>query len=1014
MSNSDDSSLIQYKSPVGIAKYMADALKNKVLNTDERLTETPATFVSILTSNLAELGAVSFYEANFFKRECNLNTAILYRTLFRNLLNDDLALVFGQPAKTTFFLGYQVQELLDYAIPDETISTIKRLRINKDCVFTIFGQQTFVLDHSIDIEIVNPDSPNPTFKATFDTSDKYTASLSDINNNLLNVRKYRYKQMDYVVFDIPARQYKREYKEIIINSEETSDIKLEYSNNLMGFEVLYKLYTNENWRVLTGTPEGLTPGNYGYNYELSNVGNSKGIIIRFGKNTGDFKPALRSTLKIIVYTTTGSKGNMSFPNLAKEPTGLAFSYLQDKDNDYEMALTKLRSIIGTRSISSTGGRDQMSFEEIRSYIISRKNSSEIITDSSLKRKASEYGFSTENTRHDVLGINYRLSQYLKDSDDNYISSGYGKFLFYFDDLILRSEMKARLIKPSHVFTLNKSNGVYYYTKNPDSYKDYVTKYKNNSEIQVSFPYFLKIEATDVFRLKVFDLSANQTYFTEVEESLTAVLDNISINNILIYRNPSAEKVIVDGTDNDGIYIIRFTATASANTITALKNDPENAFLKFRLSFHSKDERLEYWCDAIIDINDDGSLAINEENQTIQVSATLTTSNNINDSDNLCITNYSLRPFPTDSISNTQYWIDLIMDMRIHIMFQSEAFSVYKNDTYDKYLTRNELNNHWYVGTVYKVPDIVFGKNLTQTFGFVGDINIVESKYDIHTTKEYKTYTEDVYAYDSQNNLIMEDKKFIGVDGSETTIQVPKLLHRKGEYKLDLEGNKILAHDIGDAKYDENGDLITLMGNKYYCQIEDVLFFNRIYNVNNKYFDIIGSYEEMISNIESLRNVVVKGIVLNLGVKSSSGESKNYYYHDMKDDKYKNLDNIAISIKFGAKFPNEMTKDDIESNKEKMISLTQDYMKNQVTTRFTVGDLFTYLKQEIPSIVGLVHYSINNYDALTTQIIEKKLNVNSVDDEILCFKFDVDTENSSFEENRESIVFKPAITIIDIP
>jgi len=63
---------------------------------------------------------------------------------------------------------------------------------------------------------------------------------------------------------------------------------------------------------------------------------------------------------------------MSFPNLVDEPNGLAFSYLQDKDNDYEMALTKLRNLLGVRSTASTGGRDQMTFEEIRSYIISRK------------------------------------------------------------------------------------------------------------------------------------------------------------------------------------------------------------------------------------------------------------------------------------------------------------------------------------------------------------------------------------------------------------------------------------------------------------------------------------------------------------------------------------------------------------------------------------------------------------------------------------------------------------------
>lgn len=1013
MSNNNENQLIQYKSPTAITKYTVDKIKAKVLGETEQLTEDPSTFASIIASNLGELGAVSFFESLIYKKECNVSTAIRYPTLFRKLLADDLALVFGQPSKTTFSIAYQVDEILQYAVPDAEISTIKRLRINKDCIFTIFGQQTFCLDHSVDIEIVDPESENPTFKATFDTSDKYTSSLSDVNNNLLNVRKVTYNKKNYICFDIPARQYIRSYYETIVNSSDVADIKLPYKDNLMGFEVLYKTSTSNDWKVLTGSPEGVDPGAAGYNYELSRAAGINSIIIKFGRNTGDFKPALRSNIKVVLYTTTGASGNISFPGLVTNPSGLTFSYLQDKENDYEMALVKLRCIVEVRQTSATGGRNQMGFEEIRDYIIARKNSSEIITDSSLKRKASEYGFSTRNTRHDLLGINYLLSSYLKDSNNDYISSGSGKFLFYFDDLILRSEIKARLIKPSHVFTLDKRSGIYRYNKKPDTYKEYVKKYKNNSSKQVSFPYFIKVEATDVFRLSVYDLAINDEYFTEVEDSLTAILDNISINNVRIYRNPAAEKVEEDGGTIDGVYIIRFQASTSANTIAQIKAEADNPLIKFRLSFHSIDGEREYWCDALIERNENGEPMIDTENNSITVSATLTTSNNIDNNDLIAITGYSLRSFPPDSISSSQYFINMNMNMKIHIIFRSEAFSQYRNTAYDKYLTKKEIDDFYYVGTIYSIKGINLGRNLTQVFGFIGDINILDSKYDVYTDVVYKTYENDVFVLDESGSIVMEEKIFVGADGNETTVSVPKIKHRKGDFVLDLEGNKIILHDIGDAKLDEAGNIVPIVDNKYYCTIEDVPFFDRIYNVNNKYFDIINAFDTMIINIEAMRSVVLKGIKLNLGIKASAGESSNYYYYDLKDKKHKKLDNLAISLKLGVRFPEEMTQADKDLNKVNIISATQKYMREKVTDSFDLN-LFDYLKQQIPSAKNFAILGINNFDSLTTQNIVKKLDATSVDDEILCFKFNVDEENSSFVENKENIIFKPAIEIEEIP
>ena len=1011
-------SLSQYRSASRMAAYMGEQIKNNILDKDtEKLDEDPVTFFSILASDIGDICEISLFETLMYKKETNVSTAILPRTLFSKLMDDEISTVFGSPSKTTFFLAYTVNDLLKYAVEDSEIKTIKRLRINKDSSFIIFGQQSFVLDHSIDIEIVNSDTENPTFKVSFDTSDKYSDNLSDVNNSLLNVKRFKYQKHQYVGFDIPARQYQRTYNEKLINSSEVNDMSFNFNNNLMGFEVLYKEVNKDNWIKLNGYPEGKNPDNSGYNYELSEKGQNQSLIIRFSKNSSGFKPALRSTLKIIIYTTMGEKGNMKFSSLIENPSALDFSLNQDKNNDYEMALTKIQPLLGVRQNESTGGKNQMTFEEIKNHIISRRNSSEIITDSSLKRKASEYGFTAENNRHDTLAINYTLSAYLKNTDGDYISSGSDPFIFFLDDLILRSDMKARLIKPSHIFTLKENENRFYFQKNPDVYKDYVSKYKKNTSTQVSFPYFIKIETTDSFNINVYDFTCpSNEYYTEALDCLTAIPDNVSVNNILIYRNPSAEKVIEDNTDLDGMYIISFKASTSDNTINLLESleDPES-FIKFRFVIETPTTGNQYYFDAVIDRNPDGSLVIDKENGVISLSAILTTSNNINSSDKLAFTNYCVKQLPITDVNPSQVYLDLKVNLSLYIIFQSDAFYQYKESKYDKFVSKTESEQKFYVGIVYNINEISFGNKLTDLFNFSGDIRILDTKYDVYTEPIYKTYDKNIFAYDEFGEMIYEEEIIIDDKGEEITIQVPKILHKKGDFILDLEGNKILKYDIGDPKLDENGEPVKLHDNKYYCILNDVPYYNRIYNVNNKFFDVVKAYDYMLDIISSMKTTVVDGISLILGLKRSSGKSQNYYYYDLESGEYKKLDNIAISLKIGVKFNSELTDNEKIANKELMKTLIKKYILEKSSENLSITDsLFSYLKEEIPSIQSLAHYEMNNFLSSQTQFITKILNADSVDNEILCLKYEVDEYTSDFTENYEKINLIPAITIVDIP
>lgn len=1006
----DFANINEYKSSTNISRLFAEAIENKVLKSDEEFSSKPESVIALLLSGIGELSEISFFEQRMYLNEVNASTAILYETLMAKLLDSELSNVFALPSSAMFLLAFPKKALIESAIVDAKTNT-KHIRLNKECKFAFLSSQTFTLDHSIDIYISDYNSAKPVFKANFDLSDKTNSGLSVISNSVLNVRPATYNGVEYIVLNVPARNMARTTYNNIINSSDIPDETYAYTNHLMGFEVLYKENSNSSWRKLNGYPEGRDALD-GFNYDLTTDGAEKFVKIMFGRNSNAFKPTIRSELKIVIYTTDGKAGNIKIPNIDENLDNLQFYMQQDTTNEYEAAMTGIQVLCSVRSTESTGGRNQMSFEELRKYVINRGSSNKILSYADLKNKIEDYsGCSIEKTRHD-FNLDIKINTTLKEIDSSdIIASGYGNMYFDFNEIPERTEIKARILKPTDVYKLNTDDNTYRYQKEKESYTKYAENYgKEDQAQQVSFPFFIKWTNTNTISAKVFDLSANDIYTLSTSFYDAISLDNVTITNFKVQRNPSTEFPTQEEIDREieGNYFINFYAVLGDSLFEIVKNEIDAAdenndpTLVLRVLFTNKNTKQTYFADAYIESYDEAA-------KRVEVVSVLKTNNNINDDGNICFTDYCIVPTPIPNIPIRYYYLEPTIDIGIAVLFKSKEIAKNRDVTYDKYLRDDELEAGYYVGIMYNSEDIVLGKELTDSFNFISEVKMKNLEYQRYEEDEYEKYLSNVYDYDEKGNIKIIDVETTLPDGTLFISKEMSILHQKGEIKVDKDGNKVIAHKKGDLIYDSNGRPIP---KTIYADMTGIIrnfpWYDRIYNVNTKYFDIRSSYLNCLSILDELNTIIIDGINLSLCLKKTSGKSSLFYVKNLYTSELQALDNIAISLDFGVRFDDKLTETDQEFNVNNIIEKTKEYIYNEVTDEFNINNLFAYLKDAVPSITHLEHYSINNYPSNMVQTIFKKTSSTSVENEILGIRSAIDLTKSNISKNE--VYFKPAITV----
>lgn len=555
-----------HNSAMALTAKWVETFRKYAMEDYEGLDDDPSSSFNIFTHLTAQGAAKMMYEQAARINETNVSTAILPKSLLNKITSEELAGIFGMPASTTIAFCIKKDEIISYGVyvPDEGVY---RLKINKNLIVNFESYPSFTLPYDV---IINA---KPIISKVFNSDTGVYETVTDYNiyayydmptaendgmrhvfniyNQYISSREMRFEGSTYVSFFLKVFQIERKEVEIYVSNPYTADSKVEFDNMLVGMEVFRKKINSTTETLMTGLVEGTSLYNNTYNYSYDTKRNLNNLNISFSKMNDNSALTIGDTIKIIVYTTQGSVGNIEFPYMIYNIDKLTIKYNQELTDTTQNAMLNIIALAFARDKASVGGKDSLTFEEIRSRIISKQYSRDIlITTNEIIKKGKELGLSISKIQQDLTAMYYYCSDKL--TYKNMILST-GTTNLFFDlkkkDKLLRG-YNYYLIEPTDIFEFNpKINRYEYITADPskdnkvvEPYMDYVNKYNTAVDTdairQVSFPFYMRFENTTNPKIQIYDMYINTTEyvkFTKYNES--TALDKLDITYFRIIRNP---------------------------------------------------------------------------------------------------------------------------------------------------------------------------------------------------------------------------------------------------------------------------------------------------------------------------------------------------------------------------------------------------------------------------------------------------------------------------------------------
>lgn len=590
-----------HNSAMALTASWAETFKKYALEDTEDLTDDPGASFNIFLHLTAQGAAKALFEQAARINETNESTAILPKSLLNKLSSSELLGIFGNPSTTTIALCIKQDDIINYSVLDSTNSsdTTKYLLINKDLEMTFESHPTFRLPYDVLVNCkpikttsIDADTNEETtttdynIYATYDIpSESGVSDVYDIASPNISSRKMKYNGETYIAFFLKVFQIARKEVIFYVSDVNTADTTVTFDNSLVGFEVFRKTSANSDYTLMTGLTEGnsISASNY-YNYSYDYKRNSQNFNVSFSK-LSTYALSVGDYIKIVVYTTEGTDGNIEFPYMVYNLNKLIVNYNQDITDSMQNALLNITVLAFARDEASTGGTTQLTMDEIRSNIISKKYSRKIlITNNEIINKAKEYGLDAYKARSDIISLYYRGVDKLT-YDDMILSTGMNDFLFDLNDMDeLVSGTNIYLIKPTDVFVYNSSTKKFKYKKaidenntnnNLESWSEYVEEYNASSNVdavlQASFPFYIQYKNVADPSILIYDMDIDDTellVFDIYNEVYS--LDKLDISYVKILRNPY--KGYEDGTFDSTVantYYITFIVYTGENTLNKM-------------------------------------------------------------------------------------------------------------------------------------------------------------------------------------------------------------------------------------------------------------------------------------------------------------------------------------------------------------------------------------------------------------------------------------------------------------
>lgn len=821
-----------HTSAMSLTRAWADVFKKYALNDTEGLSDDPGASFNVFLHLTAQGAAKMMYEQAARINEVTEDTAILPKSLLNKLNSTELAGIYGNPASTVIAFCIKEKDIVDKSIPITTKYddlTARRLVINKELTVTFESHPSFKLPYNVIINckpikenyIENGESKTRVINnifATYDLPDKSDdgmRSVFGIQSPNISSRKMRYNGETYIAFFLKVFQITRKEVTFYVSDYSTADTSVTFDDSLVGFEVFRQKSGTSTFKLMSpGTPEGntITTEN-GYNYSYDYKRDSQNLNLIFSKLGDKTSLTAGDNIKVVVYSTKGTEGNIDFPYMINNLNSLIVTYQQDMSQNNQNVMGDIICLAFARDTKAEGGKTQLTLEEIREKIINKKYSREVlITTNEIINKCKEYGLDAYKARGDIISIYFRAVDKLE-YKNMILSTGSNDFEFDISDLKPMIEgYNIYIIRPTDVFEYDESNRKFKLkpafnakdpSKNLESYLQYVEKYNESSDVykilQACFPYYIQYRNTENPLVSVYDMDINETdmlEFDQYDENVT--LDKCDISYIRVYRNPY--KGSENGTfDKDAAdtYYVNFVVYTGENTLNKLYeqmnsttgenyvnsqilDDYNRQYLKLNVKMQGVGTGNTYQINPTSVLITNADTMLNDK--YIEYQLTFTTNNYVNDTHQIYLKGVK----NTSSVSN-DYSALIPVDTTVKFIIEG----TFNDET---------LNPYNKPSITYKSDSIKLVDYINTAFGL---------EFDIKTKPlEYYTYESDVI--EKYNSLIY--KKNPDYDPKITDKTDPNYYQFK--CKVDENGMPLfnivdektslpifeIAHQKGDIKY----------------------------------------------------------------------------------------------------------------------------------------------------------------------------------------------------------------------
>lgn len=338
--------------------------------------------------------------------------------LYAHMSDEDYYDRFGVPAAETFTMIIGLTELKNRAVPP-TSSGIRRLVIPRETEWSVAGYK-FAIQYPIELRVM----PHGAIQVLYDTTDR--SPIRDLSNNTLdwtvNTINFGGVGLEYLVVQIPTLQYTINDYNFSITSGIAFNESIGFSNQFYLARIWNRVGGIWKEVATTHSTEVLDPlvptfqlavGDGTLNIKLSDV------YVRSGLIKGD--------VRIDIYTT---RGKLDLDLRSYYDTEFEVTYRDLNGISDSAYIEPLRIITDIRYWCAEyiqGGRDALSFNELRGRVIDNATGSQVkpISDGQLAASLSDLGYTTLKSIDYVTSRIYHVSTPMPQSTLKEVSTPIG-------------------------------------------------------------------------------------------------------------------------------------------------------------------------------------------------------------------------------------------------------------------------------------------------------------------------------------------------------------------------------------------------------------------------------------------------------------------------------------------------------------------------------------------------------------------------------------------------------------